>query len=69
MSNLAEALPAEQARVRELIKQYRSPLLEGAGEIAARMMEAALQTAERAAASGDVVAMIRSYEELRGFSD
>ena len=69
MSNLAEALPAEQARVRELIMQYRSPLLEGAGEIAARMMEAALQTAERAAASGDVVAMIRSYEELRGFSD
>lgn len=68
MNTLADALPAEQARVRELLKEYRSPLLGGAGELAARMMEAALQTAERAATSGDVVAMLRSYEELRGFN-
>ena len=68
MSTLGDALPREQARVRELVKEYRHPLLNGAGEIAARMMEHALGNAERAAVSGDVVAMLRAYEELKEFT-
>lgn len=65
--NLAEALPKEQERVRELILQYRDPILNGAGEIAARMMEASLQAADKAVMSGDVVSMLRCYEDLKGY--
>ena len=36
MESLGEALPKEQARVRELILQYRDPMLQGTGNIAAR---------------------------------
>ncbi len=67
MESLAEALPKEQARVRELIVMYRDPLLEGAGNIAATMMEQSLAAADRAIMSGDVIAMIRCYEDLKGY--
>jgi hypothetical protein len=67
MSSLGEELPKEQKRVRELITEYRDPLLRGAGNLAAMMMEQALQRADRASVSGDVVLMIRSYEELKGW--
>jgi hypothetical protein len=66
--SLGEALPQEQARVRELILQYRDPMLNGAGEIAARMMEADLQETDRVVMSGDVVAMIRCYQTLKGYT-
>jgi hypothetical protein len=63
--SLAEALPIEQARVREIIVQYRSV---GPGGIpAAILMEADLRSADTAAASGDVVAMMQAYEELKGW--
>jgi len=68
MSSLAEALPKEQARVRELIVQYRDPALNGAGNLAAMMMERSLAAADQAVMSGDVVAMIRAYEDLKGYS-
>lgn len=68
MEVLGDALPKEQARVRELILQYRDPMLGGAGELAARMMEVALQEADKAVMSGDVVRMIQAYEELKGFT-
>lgn len=63
MSNLAEALPAEQQRVRELVKIYDNV---PHGAFGAAMLRQALTRAEQAAASGDVVAMLRSYEELKG---
>ncbi|HEU4376269.1 MAG TPA: hypothetical protein VFS02_22440 [Telluria sp.] len=66
MTSLAEALPQQQARVRELAAQYRS--IGAAGVPAALMMEASLQAADRAAASGDVIAMIRAHEDLKGYS-
>lgn len=69
MSSLAEALPKEQARVRELIVQYRDPSLNGAGALAAMMMERSLVAADAAVMSGDVVAMIRAYEDLKEYSD
>ena len=67
MGSLAEALPKEQARVRELIVMYRDPALNGAGNLAAAMMEQSLAAADRAIMSGDVVAMIRCYEDLKGY--
>lgn len=62
--SLAEALPREQQRVRELLPLYD---MIPTGFIAATLMRQALTRAEQASASGDVVAMLRCYEELRGF--
>ena len=67
MESLAEALLKEQARVRELIVMYRDPALNGAGNLAAAMMEQSLAAADRAIVSGDVVSMIRCYEDLKGY--
>ena len=63
---LAEALPREQARVRALIPIYRE--IGPPGAFALMMMERSLQAADQAAASGDVVAMLRALEDLRGYS-
>lgn len=61
--SLAEAFPAEQERVRDLLSVYETIPTGGFG---AMMIRDVLKRAEQAAASGDVVAMLRSYEELRG---
>lgn len=66
MNSLAEALPAEQARVRELKELYLS--IGDAGKPAAYMMEMSLQRAEQAIMSGDVIAMLAAYENLKGFT-
>ena len=58
-------MPNEQKRVREIVAMYRDPLLGGAGEPAARLMERDLQEAEQAMASGDVVRIVRAYAELK----
>ena len=63
MSNLAEELPKEQQRVRELLEVYNTI---PTGAFGAMMIRQALDRAEQAASSGDVVAMLRSYEELKG---
>ena len=65
MSTLGVALPQEQARVRELITVYRA-LPDGVGMIGALLMEQALQRADQAVMSGDVIEMLRSHEELKG---
>lgn len=67
MSNLAEALPAQQARVRDLIEIYKEIGPPGAFAIA--MMRQALARAEQAAAAGNVVEMLRAHEELKGFKE
>lgn len=67
MGSLGDDLPKEQARVRELILQYRDPMLNGAGNIAAMMMENSLREADKAIMSGDVVAMINAYKDLKGY--
>lgn len=61
--SLGEAFPIEQARVRELLGLYKSI---PTGAFGAAMIEAVLRRADAAAASGDLVAMIRSYEEMKG---
>lgn len=65
---LADAIPVEQARVRALIVMYRDPLMKGAGEIGAHLMESALQAMDRAVMSGDLVEMIRNYQNLKSFT-
>ena len=67
--SLGEALPKEQARVRALVLAYRDPDLRGAGEIAARMMEASLKSADEAVMSGDIAAMILAYNDLKDFTE
>ena len=69
MSSLAEELLKEQARVRELINIYRDPILKGAGELAALMMEQSLQKADKAIISGDIVKMIQCYKDLKEFTN
>jgi hypothetical protein len=65
METLAEALPKEQARVRELIGIYKS--IGPAGAFGAALMEASLRVADVAVMSGDPVAMLRCLEDLRGY--
>lgn len=65
MASLATELPREQQRVRDLLPLYDAI---PTGIFAATMMRQALTRAEQAAASGDVIAMLQSYEELKGFT-
>ena len=67
--SLGEALPKEQARVRALIVMYNAPELGGSGRFATMMMEQSLQAADKAIMSGDVVEMIRCYEDLKGYHE
>lgn len=65
---VGDDFPREQARVRELMKQYLS--LDGMPGVnvkfAIAALEAVLRRADQAAMSGDIVAILRSYEELKG---
>jgi hypothetical protein len=64
MKTITEELPKEQQRVRELLPLYDAI---PTGVFAATMMRQSLSRAEQAAASGDVVAMIAAYEDLKGY--
>lgn len=65
MNTLGEALPREMERVRALILTYRDPLLNGAGNLAAALMEASLRRADKAVMSGDVAAILQAYNDLK----
>lgn len=64
-TSLGEALPREMARVRdEVIPAYVE--IGPAGAFAVAWMREALDGAARAMAAGDLPAMIRAYEDLKG---
>jgi hypothetical protein len=64
-STVGEEIVKEMARVRdELLPVYVE--LGPAGAFGAMMLRSALDRAAAALASGDVVAIIRAYEELKG---
>ena len=67
--SLTEALPAEMARVSDIMSQYEAlrgmPLLNV--EPAIFLMKNSLAIAAKATASADVVAMLGAYEDLKGF--
>lgn len=63
VKTLGESLPEEQARVREVLGCYKE--IGPAGAFGAVMIEAALHRADKAAMSGDIVAMLLAYNELK----
>ena len=68
MSSLGEELPKEMARVRDtLMPAYIA--IGPAGAFALALMRKALDDAARAMIEGDVVAMLRAYEDLKGFTE
>lgn len=63
---LGDALPNEISRVNDLIVEYKS--VGPPGYFAASMMKASVDNAVRALASGDVIEMIRAYEDLKSYN-
>ena len=59
---LGELFPLEQARVRDLLVQYRE--LGAAGTFGATIIEDVLRRADEAAVRGDAVAMLRLMQEM-----
>ena len=64
MFSVGEEFPKEQERVCKLLRDYKS--IGPAGSFGAMMLEQVLQRAEKAAISGDIVSILKSYEELKG---
>lgn len=65
METLGEALPKEQARVREILGLYKE--IGPAGAFGAAMIEASLRKADAAVMSGDLIAMIDAYNDLKEY--
>ena len=68
MSSLAEALPAEMARVRDVVMPAYQEI-GPAGAFGLAMMRASLDNAARVSAAGDTVGMITALEDLRGYKE
>lgn len=67
VDTLGDALPREMARVRdEVMPAYLA--VGQAGLFALAMMRADLDAAAKAMMEGDVVAMIRVYQSLKGYT-
>jgi hypothetical protein len=64
MTTLGDDLPKEMARVRELLPLYDAI---PTGKFAATLMRNDLDAAATALARGDLPAMIRVYQSLRGY--
>ena len=60
---LGDAFPREQARCRELLGAYKE--IGPAGAFACAVVNRILRDADDAAASGDVVRMLRSHEAMK----
>ncbi|PKN20900.1 MAG: hypothetical protein CVU71_03725 [Deltaproteobacteria bacterium HGW-Deltaproteobacteria-6] len=67
VETLGEALPKEQERVRDVLGIYKN--IGPAGAFGVVMIEASLRAADQAVMSGDPVAMLRAYEDLRSIED
>lgn len=63
METLGEAYPKEQARLRELIKQYIE--IGPAGAFGKLMIEDVLKRADKAAIEQDLPAMISIFKEMK----
>ncbi len=67
IETLGEALPKEQARVREIWGHYKE--IGRAGVFGAALIEKDLKRADEAVMSGDLVEMIRAYNTLKLIKD
>lgn len=66
MASLGEELPKEMKRVRDdVMPAYIE--IGPAGTFALTIIRATLDRATKALAEGDVIAMLRAYEDLKGF--
>lgn len=63
MSTVGDEYPKQQARCRDLLLMYDS--IGPAGAFGKAMIEQVLKRADEAALSGDPVAMIRCYLEMK----
>ena len=63
METLADALPKEMARVREVLGYYKA--IGPVGMLGAAFIEQDLRAADAAVLSGDVVAMLRAFDALK----
>lgn len=63
MSSVGAEFPKEQARCRDLLGIYKTLGINGA--FGASMIEQVLERADEAMASGDVIAVLRSYQEMK----
>lgn len=63
MSNLGVEYPKMQAHCREVLAQYRE--IGPTGIFGAMMIENLLRRADAAVVEGDVVAMLRIYQEMQ----
>ena len=67
METLGDALPKEQARVREILGHYKE--IGPAGAFGAAMIEVSLRKADAAVMSGDLLAMIDAYNDLKEYKE
>lgn len=67
--SVGEALPREMTKVRtKVLPAYYEILRENpTAQFAIAMMSASLDRAQAALASGDVIEIIRAYEDLKGY--
>lgn len=63
MTSIGEDMPNQQARARELLQAYND--IGPAGKFGVYVIEQALRRADTALASGDVVEIVKAYQELR----
>ena len=66
VETLGDALQREIEHVQEIRTEYLT-LPNDVGRPAAAMMQASINAATRAMLDGDVIAMLRSYEDLKGY--
>ena len=62
INSIGDDFPKEQARAREILGVYKE--IGPPGQFGAMMIEQVLARADKAALSGDVVEIVKSYKEL-----
>ena len=67
MENLMDGLFSEMNRVREVIKEYEHPALNGAGRFAAAFMKIDIEKAEQSIKNNDVIEMLQCYTKLKEY--
>lgn len=67
MSSLGEEYPKEQQRCREILAVYEK--LGPVGQFGAIHIKKTLRKADEAAVSGDVVAMLQMFEEMKAIKE
>ena len=65
--NIMDGLRSEISRVKEIIKEYEHPDMNGAGSIAGFLMKGSISRAESALGDMDVANMVLCYRDLKTY--